>query len=223
MSAATLLALLALAAGMLAIWSWPPAAAPAAPARGRGLRVLRRGMASMLMAVALLAILLAAAVHHYRPWRAGSLIAELAVREIGPQHFEVTLSLPAEVPTTYALRGDQWQFDVRLLRWKLPAALLGAPRLYQPDRLSGRYSDIEAERSAERSVHALADDSAWDAWRLKRRFASQLPIFAADYGSSAYLPLVDGTRFHILVGDVGGIEARPADPESARRLAEQDW
>lgn len=151
------------------------------------------------------------------------MIAEVAVRETGPQSFDVTVSFPGRLPMTYPVQGDQWQFDVRLLRWTLPAAILGAPRLYLPDRLSGRYADIDSERSAPRSVHALSGSGEWDAWRLKREFAGWLPILTADYGSSAYLPLIDGTRFHLLVGDIGGIEARAADAETSRRLGTHDW
>lgn len=221
MSAATLLVLFALGLGLLAMLAWPGRRVPGrSAARGRS---LRRLFALVLCAVALAALLLAVAVHSYRPWRPGSLIAEVAVKALGPRNFEVWLSLPGKRPQRLTLQGDQWQLDVRLLRWKLPAALLGAPRIYLPDRLSGRYADIESERSAPRSVHALAAADDWDAWRLQRRFAGWLPILASDYGSSAYLPLIDDTRFRIEVGDVGGIVAYPADAQTARRLIEQDW
>jgi hypothetical protein len=221
MSAATLLVLFALGAGLLAMLSWPARRGPGqAPSRIRG---LRRLFVLMLCGVVLCALLLAVTVQGYRPWRPGTLIAELAVNSVGPRAFEVRLSLPGKIPQRLTLHGDQWQLDVRLLRWKLPAALLGSPRIYLPDRLSGRYADLEAERLAPRTVHALAAAQHWDAWRLQRRFAGWLPILASDYGSSAYLPLIDDTRFRVEVGDVGGIVAYPADAQTARRLREQDW
>ncbi len=215
MSAATLLTIFALACAFMAIWAWP-----AARARWRG---LRRLLSAGLLLLALLAALLAAAVAHYQPFRPGTLIAEVAARQLDGKHYEVTVSLPGAVPARYQVRGDQWQFDVRLLRWKLPAALLGAPRLYLPERLSGRYVDLEEERSVPRSVHALATPAQWDAWQLTRRWASWMPMLDADFGSSAYLPLVDGTRIHLRVGDVGGIVAQPADALSAQRLRDQVW
>jgi hypothetical protein len=223
MSASTLLALLALGALTLALWLWPARAA----ARRRGGGVWARRLCSLLLlCIATLAILLTVAVHGYRPWRAGSVIAEVAVQAdpaARERHFLLRLSLPGRVPQAYTLQGDQWQLDVRLLRWKLPAALLGAPRIYLPDRLSGRYADVEEERRSARNVHALADADDWDAWRLKRRLAGWLPLLASDYGSSAYLPLIDDTRFRIQVGDAGGIVVYPADARTARRLLEQDW
>lgn len=207
--------IVAIACGVLAMWLWPTAR----PRRRWPRRLISLG----LWLLAALGVLLAIGVSRYQPFRAGTLIAEVAVHQLSASAHEVTVSLPGAVPQTYLLHGDQWQFDVRLLRWRVTAAVLGAPRLYLPDRLSGRYLDIEQERRAPRSAHALSTPAQWDAWQLTRRWAQWLPLFEADFGSSAYLPLVDGARFQLLVGDVGGIVARPADAETARRLRDQSW
>lgn len=205
----------ALGCGVLGLWVWP--------GPRQGLRMLRRLLSAGLLLCGLLAGLLAIAIFQYQPFRPGTLIAEVAVRELPDQQHAVTVSLPGQLPRSFVLQGDQWQFDVRLLRWQLPAALLGAPRLYLPERLSSRYVDIEEARRAPRSVHALATPAQWDAWQLTRRWAGWMPFLEADFGSSAYLPLIDGTRIHLRVGDVGGIVAQPADAQSAQRLRDQTW
>lgn len=217
MSAATLLAIAALALLGFGLWlfPWP---------RPRPARRWLRGVAAVgMLLIAVLMGLLAAALQRYRPWLEGALIAEVAIVQRGAQQFEATLSLPGHSPQRFGLHGDQWQIDVRLLRWKLPGALLGAPRIYRIDRLSGRFADVDQARSTLPSVHALGTPDEWDAFQLKRRLAGWMPLLDADYGSSAYLPMIDGTRFHVAVGDVGGIVVRPADAESLQRLRDHTW
>ena len=49
----------------------------------------------------------------------------------------------AQMDRFLTLRGDEWQMDARVVNWKPPATLLGLDPIYQLDRLSGRYSDID--------------------------------------------------------------------------------
>ena len=76
------------------------------------------------------------------------------------------------------------------------------------------------ERSTMRSVVALDDSMLPDLWTLKRRFPQWLPWIDADYGSAAYLPLVDGGNYVVTLAAAGGLIARPADDATARRIAE---
>jgi hypothetical protein len=45
-----------------------------------------------------------------------------------------------------------------------------------------------------------------------------VPWVDADYGSGAYLPLVDGGRFNVTLAAAGGLVARPADAETAGKI-----
>jgi hypothetical protein len=176
-------------------------------------------LAVLLWVVALLCGLLSVGLYQFQRWSSDAVIARLSVAEEGPQRYFVTLEADG-VSQGFVLLGDEWQLDARLLRWRLPALLAGAPDLYRFERLSGRYRDIEQERHATRSVHSLADDRLPDLWQLRRRHPAWLPFVDADYGSAAYLPLVDGARFAISLGPRGGLVARPADADSVRRLRE---
>ncbi|GIX34767.1 MAG: hypothetical protein KatS3mg126_0546 [Lysobacteraceae bacterium] len=220
LSQSTLLALGALVAASLGWACWPGRAA-------RHARGLRRLLALVLALLALLAGALGWTLRGYLPWRPGSLVAEVAVRaEAGggaPQRFLVEVALPGRTPERFVLEGDQWQIDVRLLRWRPFLAVLGAPRLFLPERIGARHADLDAERRRPRSVHALHGEERGLEWRWMRRLLGWLPVLEADFGSSAYLPLIDGTRFRVEVGDQGGIVALPADARTAERLATQDW
>ena len=150
-------------------------------------------------------------------------VAHLSMKQLGLQHFEVTLAPAAGNPRTLDLHGDQWEVDARVIRWKLSAQLAGFPPLYQLERIGGRYRDIVQEREATRSVQALNDTALFDVWTLKHRFPRWLPFVDADYGSGAYLPMVDSGRFDLFLNTRGGLVAIPADDATKQKLTAAGW
>ena len=98
--------------------------------------------------------------------------------------------------------------------------ILGLEPAYQLERLSGRYSSVEAERSAPRTVHALAEEHALDFWSLARHFPAFTPGVDAYYGTATYLPMADGARFRVTLSR-DALVARPVN-EPARQ-AVGDW
>ncbi len=118
------------------------------------------------------------------------------------------------------LRGDEWQLDARVVNWKPPATLLGLDPIYQLERLSGRYSDIDREVSAARTVHSLADRQFFDLWSVAKRFPILMPGVDAYYGTATYVPMADGARFEVsLTRDA--LIARPVN--NAARDAVGSW
>ena len=186
---------------------------------GAGVRgVLAAGFG--LAALGLLA--LALSVRHYLALEREATVAELSFQSLGPQHFQARVITADGQQRTFALNGDEWQLDARVVTWKLPALLAGAPPLYRVERLSGRYRDIAQEREAQRSVHAL-DAGALDLWTLKRQFPRYLPFVDAHYGSAAYLPMFDGARYSIGFAGRGGLVARPADETTRAQVEASGW
>ena len=105
----------------------------------------------------------------------------------------------------------------------LRAVVLGAPPLYRLDRISGRYRDAAQEASAPKSVVALTSPARLDLWSMKQQFPRWLPWIDADYGSGAYLPLVDGGHFKVTLAAAGGLIARAADAPTAEKLRATSW
>jgi len=187
---------------------------------GAGLRVLL--LAAFLLAAIGLGALSAALFHYFR-LDGETEVAQLAVRQVEPQRYSLRLDTPDGLHSSFEVRGDEWQLDARVIRWELPALIAGAPPLYRLERLSGRYGDVKQELEAQRSVHDLAADAFPDLWTLKRQFPQYLPFVDADYGSAAYLPMIDGARYRVTLGARGGLVARPADEETQRRLDAAGW
>lgn len=150
-------------------------------------------------------------------------VARLGVRQLGEQDYAVRLTRADGWHESFRVNGDQWQLDARVIRWTLPGSALGLPPLYRLERLSGRYIDIDQEREATRSVHALDRQAFPDLWTLKRQHPGWLPFVDADYGSAAYLPLLDGAQYRVSLNARGGLVAQAADPGTVALLEESGW
>jgi hypothetical protein len=180
-------------------------------------------MACCLLLGALLLAVIAGSIFHYQRLASDEPVARIGLRELGPSHFVAELETADGRQRRFELLGDQWQLDARLLRWRLPALLAGAPNLYRLERLSGRYSDAQQEREAPRSVHELGADAFPDLWTLRQQFPQWLTFVDADYGSGAYMPMLDGAHYELSLGPRGGLVARAADAETAELLQRTRW
>ena len=190
----------------------------------RHLHAVHRGAwsAVFLLAAAICAGL-GLAIRSYHLLSAETPIATLTARQLGPQQFAVRIDLPDGTHESAQLRGDEWQLDAHVIKWSPRAVALGAQPLYRLDRLASRYRDPEQARTTAPSVVALSEDSVVDLWRLKQEFPRWLPWVDADFGSAAYLPLVDGGRYNATLSAGGGLIARPADQETADKLKAAGW
>ncbi|MGI9236505.1 MAG: hypothetical protein ACR2QZ_03870 [Woeseiaceae bacterium] len=130
--------------------------------------------------------------------------------------YAARLMILGEQDRVFALRGDEWQLDARVVNWKPPATLLGLDPIYQLERLSGRYSSVGDELSEQRTVHALSDDNALDVWKVARRFPRLMPGVDAYYGTATYLPMADGARFEVTMTRTS-LVARPTN-DAAREI-----
>ena len=190
----------------------------------RHLHALHRGAwtAIFLLAAAFSAGL-GLALRSYQLLSTEAPVATLTARQLGPQQFAVRIDLPDGTHRSAELRGDEWQLDAHVIKWTPRAVALGAQPLYRLDRLVSRYRDATQAQSTPPSVVALDEESIIDLWRLKQQFPRWLPWIDADYGSAAYLPLVDGGKYSATLSAAGGLVARPADASTAEKLKAAGW
>jgi hypothetical protein len=188
--------------------------------RHRFAATLRFLWCMVFLACALLGGLAGIVLLGYRRLAAEAEVARIDAHALDAQRYAVDIRTPDGETRRVELAGDDWQLDARVIKWTPRAVVLGAPPLYRLERIGGRYRDIAQERSAIRSVVALDDSMLPDLWTLKRSYPKWLPWIDADYGSAAYLPLVDGGRYVITLAAAGGLVARPADEATARRISD---
>ena len=146
-------------------------------------------------------------------------VVELDSHILSPQRWSVTISWPDGRSRTVQLDGDDWRLEAVVLKWKLPALLAGVPPLYRLDRLSGRYDDPAEEAEAPRTVIDFREAGAFDLLALRKQYPKYLPEVDTQYGSGAYLPLVDGGHYTVTLMRTGALVARP-DEATQRRMGQ---
>jgi len=174
----------------------------------------------VLVLIVLAAVLVAANLVTYARLTHEQEAARVSTRQLGERQFAVSVQTGGLPPRHYNLRGDEWQIDARVLKWRAIGNLLGFDTVYRLERLSGRYGDIESERSAPRTVHELAQDPGIDFWSLARRYHAYLPLADALYGSATYVPMAEGAEYVVSVS-ASGLVVRPAN--DAARNAVGGW
>lgn len=188
--------------------------------RRRRFAALHRALWSIVaFALAVILALAATSLVGYRRLTAETPLAYVKTDRLGSQRYAVTVTPPGGPAQSFTIMGDEWQLDARIVKWKPFALALGAPPVYRLDRIGGRWRDLDAERAAPRSVFALSAPGPVDLFDLTRRFPRWLGSIDADYGSAAFLPLVDGGTFEVTLAAAGGLVARPADAATAAKLA----
>ena len=146
--------------------------------------------------------------------------ARVTTRQLGERQFAVSVLAPGRPPQHFQVRGDEWQIDARVLKWRALGTVLGFDTVYRLERLSGRYGDVQSERTAPRTVYELAADPGVDFWSVARRYPRYLPFADALYGSAAYVPMAEGAEYVVAVS-ASGLVVRPAN--DAARQAVGGW
>lgn len=170
--------------------------------------------------LATVALMLMISYYSYARLTAEQLVARVEFRRLGSFEYQARMMIPGERDRFYNLHGDEWQIDARLVNWKPPATILGLEPIYRLERLSGRYSEIDRERTDVRSVHALSPELPLDVWRAARRFPALMPGIDAYYGSATYVPMADGALFEVSLSR-DALIARPANERAEKAIG--DW
>ena len=189
--------------------------------RGRVLRA--SGSATICAATAALGtagVMMFISYLGYQRLTAEQLVAVIEFSKSAPEEYTARLMIDGELDRLLPLRGDEWQLDARVLTWKPPATILGLEPIYQLERLSGRYTSVDRERSEPRTVHSLAEERPLDLWSLARNFPKLTPGMDAYYGTATYLPLADGARFRVTISR-DALIARPVNDPAREAIG--DW
>ena len=189
--------------------------------RRRVLRgVLHGGAALILLLLSIGAALIAGNLRTYQRLTFEQPAGELQLMRTGERDFNAVLTYPDGGQADFALRGDEWQVDARVLKWHAFANLIGFDTAYRLERISGRYARLEDERTQARTVYSLNPAQRIDAWDLVHRYHAWLPWMDALYGSATFLPMTDGALYEIKVTQ-SGLVARPLN--QAARDAVGSW
>jgi hypothetical protein len=168
-----------------------------------------------VLLVAAIVVLVAANLYTYARLTHEQEAARVSMRQLGERHYVLSVQPKGEPPRHFELRGDEWQMDARVLKWRAMGTLLGFDTLYRLERLSGRYGSVTAERAGPRTVHDLSEETSLDLWSLVRRHHAYVPFADALYGSAVYVPMSEGAEYTVSVS-ASGLLVRPVN-DTARK------
>jgi hypothetical protein len=189
--------------------------------RRRILGGMAHGSAGLIVLLAAgCAVLLGTNLRTYQRLAYEQPAGELQLTKDGERQFDAVLTYPDGERASFVLRGDEWQVDARVLKWHAFANLLGFDAAYRLERISGRYTRVEDERTQPRTVYDLHAPGRIDPWELVHRYRSWVPWLDALYGSATFLPMADGALYEIKVSQ-SGLVARPLN--QAAREALSSW
>ena len=117
--------------------------------------------------------------------------AEVMLSRLGERHYRATLTYPSGRTQSFELRGDEWQVDARVLKWRGLANIAGFDTVYRLERIGGRYRRRLGARAPLPRLRALgrracrqrglSADGRWGAVRGPR-IAKRLDRAAAQPG-----------------------------------------
>ncbi len=173
-----------------------------------------------MVSVGLLLLAAAANIYTYHRLTAEILVADIKIKQTAPNSYELLLKEVGKQPINFKITGDEWQLDARFLRWKSWATLLGKDPMLRLERISGRYSDIEQAKVAQRSLYELNPHPGLDVWTYARKYAEWLPFIDAYFGSSVYMPLTADGHYKVIATD-SGLLVRAVNAPAKKAL--KDW
>lgn len=139
----------------------------------------------------------------YRAFTSEELAATITTVPTGPRAFQAYVEFPDGRDTTLAVAGDQVLVDARILKWRPLANVIGLRTQFELDRLTGRYVDVDSERTLERTVHSLGADKPFDLYELLERYSLLGLLVDAEYGSASFVDVTEPARFEVRVSTTG--------------------
>jgi len=158
---------------------------------------------ALFASLAALAATLGVSTQGYRGLTSEEVALTVTTVPTGEHTFQAYVEFADGRDTTLAVRGDQVLVDARILKWHYVGNVLGLHTQYELDRLTGRYVDIDDERSQERTVHSLQADKALDLYDLAQRYSLLSLLVDTEYGSATYIEVDRPARFEVRVSTTG--------------------
>lgn len=121
----------------------------------------------------------------------------------GEKEFVAHFRLPDGRVEVFEIAGDELYVDAHILKWKSVANLFGLHTAYELDRVAGRYSELDDERNAERTVYSLAPTRSLDLFYLRRASELLAPLVDAEYGSASFVAARDTALWELRVSTSG--------------------
>jgi hypothetical protein len=171
-----------------------------------------------ILSLFVIALLLFSNLNTYSRLSTEKNVADVVVRYVTGKQYELELISDSGQSKRFLINGDEWQIDVRIIKWKSWANLLGLDSYYQLDRLSGRYKDIDQANVTKSIAHKISNEQAGvSIWQLRHLAGGRLAVLDAYFGQSVFMPMQHLARYKLSVTQAGLI-ARPSNKIASQAL-----
>ncbi len=142
-------------------------------------------------------------IQGYRALTYEEVAARVKIEPMGSDMFTVRISFADGRKDTFVLAGNEFYVDAHILKWKPIANFFGLHTAYELDRVAGRFTRIEDERSKPRTVFSLSLNKPFDMFHLRVRYALLRPLLDAEYGSATFIPAKESSEVEVRVSTTG--------------------
>ena len=173
------------------------------------------GLPSMLfLSLFLCMLLLFFNLNTYNRLTAESTVAEVLVSKVAERRYQLEIRYGKSSTEIFLINGDEWQLDVRIIKWKSWANLIGLDSFYQLDRISGRYKDIDlANTKLPTAYKILKQERGLSLWDMKKMVGKRLAFLDTYFGQSVFVPMSHLARYTVSI-TLSGLVVRPANEEA---------
>jgi hypothetical protein len=149
------------------------------------------------------------AIQGYRALVREEIAAVVEIQPAGPQEFNAHFRMADGEELSLLLAGDEIYVDAHILKWKPIANFFGLHTSYELDRVAGRYTRLEDERSKPHTVFSLSQDKPVDLFRLRQQYFLLSPLLDAQYGSGTFVAVDKAKEIEVRVS-TSGLLIRPS-------------
>jgi hypothetical protein len=160
-------------------------------------------LALVLLTLAALAAALSLGTQGYRVLTREETAALITLEPTGPQTVTARFRFPDGREAAFEVAGDELYVDAHILKWHPLANLLGLHTGYALDRVAGRYTSLEDERSKPRTVFPLAHPKPVNLVDLAHHYPFVATLVDAEYGSATFLPAQQPAQLELQVSTTG--------------------
>jgi hypothetical protein len=148
----------------------------------------------------------------YRGMIHEEIAAVVKLEPAGPQSFIARFRIADGREASFRLEGDELYVDAHILKWRPIANFFGHHTAYELDRVAGRYSKLEDEKSKPRTIYSLGRKKPWNLFDLRRRYSFLQPLLDAEYGSATFIAANKKMVVEVRVSTTG-LLIRPVEGE----------
>jgi len=135
--------------------------------------------------------------------------AVVKIQPKAPQEFNAHVRLADGEEFNFLIAGDEIYVDAHILKWKPLVNFLGLHTAYELDRVAGRYTRLEDERSKPRTLFHLSQTKSVNLFSLRQRYALLKPLLDAEYGSGTFIAAGKAGELEIRIS-TSGLLIRPS-------------